>query len=350
MAETKGDPRDQDAIPMAGFEVLPPQEERSHVPAQINITQRFVTAQVVQNPRRIPAVVGKLREMAMVGSERFYYRWEVKNNDGTKKPVEGLSIKGANSLAMIYGNCSIDVDGRETETHYYIKATFIDLETGANMTREFRQRKTMNLGKRMDKDRAEDIAFQIGQSKAIRNVITNALDPFAAEMLEFAQKGVLARINANPEKALAWIIETAGSHNVSLQRLELYVARPKAEWVAAHLAKLYGALNALEDGMDTANNIFAEGAAPEVKVGETIEGGTVTTGTPQGGKAEGEKGRGSSRKAATKADEKKEPEKPKEPDKAAAAQQGAAAQQQDKGPAVQNDDLASMAGFDGSMD
>lgn len=309
MADQTGDPRDKEPIPMAGFEVLPP-EERSNLPAQISITQRFVTAQVVQNPRRIPAVVGKLREMAMVGSERFYYRWEVKNTDGTKKPVEGLSIKGANSLAMIYGNCSIDVDGRETETHYYIKATFIDLESGANMTREFRQRKKMNLGKRMDADRAEDIAFQIGQSKAIRNVITNALDPFATEMLEQAQKGVLARIERNPEKALNWILETAGSHNVSLQRLELYVARPKAEWVAVHMAKLYGALNALEDGMDTANNIFAEGAIPEVKSGETIDG----TATEK--KAEPEKPREAARKKPAKPDakpdEKKEPEKPKE--------------------------------------
>lgn len=337
MADAKSDPRDAEAIPMAGFEVLPPQEERSNVPAQINITQRFVTAQLVQHPRRIPAVVGKLREMAMVGSERFYYRWDVKNADGTKKPVEGLSIKGANSLAMIYGNCSVDVDGRETETHYYIKATFIDLESGANMTREFRQRKSMNLGKRMDKDRAEDIAFQIGQSKAIRNVITNALDPFAAEMLEFAQKGVLARIDKNPEKAMAWILETASSHNVSLARLELYVARPKAEWVAAHMAKLYGALNALEDGMDTANNIFAEGAAPEVKSGETIEGRTdIVDGT----QASGQTPRESARKPAAKT---KPAEKPTEGQKPADEKKAA-----DK-PGVQDSDLAAMAGFgDGS--
>lgn len=353
MANQSGDPRDRDNIPMAGFEVLAPEDKGGHLSPQINITQRFITAQLVQNPRRINNVVAKIREMAMVGSERFYYRWEVKNKDGTKSPVEGLSIKGANSLAMIYGNCSVDAEGRETDTHYYIKATFIDLETGANMTREFRQRKTMDLGKRMDKDRAEDITFQIGQSKAIRNVINNALDPFAAEMLEYAQKGVLSRIEKNPEKAKHWIMETAGKHGVSQRQMELYVARPLAEWTAPHMAKLYGALNAVEDGMETANNIFAaetmvvDADGVILKEGDTKpqqqQGGDAKQQGNAGKPAEGQQQRTSARSSKAKKDEPK-------PDNAqqAAAQQKQPEEPKDRSePEVTDDDLDALAGFSG---
>ena len=46
------------------------------------------------------------------------------------------------------------------------------------MTRPFQQRKGQR-GMRTGDDRALDIAFQIGASKAIRNVICNSLQSFA---------------------------------------------------------------------------------------------------------------------------------------------------------------------------
>jgi hypothetical protein len=344
------DPRDAQEIPMAGFEVIEPNKSLQAMPGSttVNVQQTYVTAQVVQNPRKLMTVVQKIREMAVVGGERFYYAWDVKNKDGTKSEVSGLSIKGANALAVIYGNCAIEVDAKETDTHFYFKATVIDLETGSNMPRLFRQRKNQSLGGKMDRDRAEDIVFQIGQSKAIRNAVANALDTFATEMLEYARKGVVDRIKRNPEGTLTWIFNTAQKHKITERQLEVYVTRPKSEWTAQHMARLYAALMAIEEGMETANNIFALETATDISLDAKVEEKQQAADTKQGDKpkdAEGVKGRQSNRKPAAEkpADQKTaDPgNSPAEPKKAEPPKEEAEPNE----PGVSDADLEQLAGW-----
>lgn len=345
MADNKGDPREAEDIPSASFE--PVQGGLPAVQAgEVMVLDHHVAARRVQVPRSYAAVMNRIHELAVVGGERYYYSWDAKNKNGTKSRIEGLSIKGANALLMLYGNAAVVPISRETETHIYIQAKFIDLETGANLGREFRQRKSQSLGGKMEREREEDIVFQIGQSKATRNVITNALDVFAAEMLEYAKKGVVKRIEKNRPAAEAWVNDMAGKYSVSEKRLELYVGRARAEWTVLHLAKLYAALNTVDEGMETADNVFAEGALPEVKSSDTMDGAAAEKKAEPEKKTEAPKsarqGKGTG-KAAEKPAEEKKAEPPKDAAKPAEQQQAA-------GPGVQDGDLAEMAGMDGGMD
>jgi hypothetical protein len=58
-------------------------------------------------------------------------------------------------------------------------ARFTDIETGFSMERAYRQRKSQSSIKSRDADRQLDIAYQIGQSKAIRNCVVNSLQIYA---------------------------------------------------------------------------------------------------------------------------------------------------------------------------
>ncbi len=339
MADNKGDPRDAEIIPPStGFDVSPSQNMPKPSTGMVTVFDTYVTAQNIQIPRSHSRVMMRIKEMALVGGDRFFYRWDAKNRDGTKAPIIGLTIKGANALSVLYGNCSIEARARESDTHIYVAARFVDLETGYQLTREFRQRKSQSLGGKMDRDRQEDIVFQIGQSKAIRNVIVNALDVYAAEMLEWSQKGLVARIEKNRPGAEQAVNDLAQEFGISEKRLELYVGRARKDWTTHHLATVFSALKTVEEGMETADNVFAEGAIPDVKSDDQMEGSKPAAQQQQAGDAPKAEAPKSNRKPAAKpAADAKKAEPPKEEAKPEKSES--------KAPQVEDDDLASMAGF-----
>ena len=73
----------------------------------------------------------------------------------------------------------------------------MDLETGFTLDRQFRQAKKWTVHGKFDESRKEDIRFQIGQSKAVRNVILNALPSILIDKAMTAAKaGVMAKVKA----------------------------------------------------------------------------------------------------------------------------------------------------------
>ena len=141
----------------------------------------YSTAISVQRPRQRKAIQAAVLEEAELAGEDFFYSWTTKNKDGTRGLVEGLSIEGAMILARNWGNCAIPTELIvDAPQHWILSATFVDLETGFNVPRLFRQRKGQRAGG-MDQDRALDIAFQIGQSKAQRNAIDKAMPNWLKE-------------------------------------------------------------------------------------------------------------------------------------------------------------------------
>src|SRR5579885_3083803 len=156
--------------------------------------ERIFGAQRVAVQRDESEILRKIKVLAAAAGEDWYYRFPVnkKNEDGTfqKDWVEGPSIKCANNVSRLYGNCDIDVREFDVGTHWVYYARFIDLETGYSLTRPFRQRKSQKA-MRTDAGRQEDIAYQIGASKAIRNVICNALEFFVTYAADEAKASII---------------------------------------------------------------------------------------------------------------------------------------------------------------
>lgn len=130
----------------------------------------YTTAVTVPQPRILAEVKKRVLQEVELDPGAMFYSWPVKGKGGPSV-VKGGSIGLAMSIARNYGNCAIPVVAEENPTYILFRAAFIDLETGFTIERMFRQRKKQDIGKKYDSDRAEDMTFQIGQSKAIRNVV-----------------------------------------------------------------------------------------------------------------------------------------------------------------------------------
>lgn len=131
----------------------------------------YATAIQVQVARTLVEVERRaLQEAAILGADG-YYSWGKGDNY-----VEGPSKELALVLARCWGNCAIETGlVQETSDAWIFTHYAIDLETGFTLPRQFRQSKKWEVYGKYDEARKEDIRFQIGQSKSIRNVILNFL-------------------------------------------------------------------------------------------------------------------------------------------------------------------------------
>lgn len=220
------------------------------------VQSEFTTAIAIQKPRDRKKVVVLCEEEATLAGDEFYYSWTVKGKSGNQL-VEGLSVQGALSAARNWGNCAIPCRVEEQSDSYIFTATFVDFETGFNIQRTFRQRKKPNIGMK-DAERAEDITFQIGQSKAIRNVVLNAIPSWlTSKMLVKAKENIIEKINkmgivVARDKTIAFFQKYA----VSLDRIEHKLGKKADRWNAEDLALLQGAMNTLLNGQESADSLF----------------------------------------------------------------------------------------------
>jgi hypothetical protein len=208
-----------------------------------------ITAQRVALPRNEAAIRNKIKIYAAMAGDDWYYRWPTKNKDGTKGWVEGPSIDCAESVAAIVGNNQVDCDMRDAGSHWLFLARYVDLETGFTLTRPYQQRKEQNIGGKMDKARAEDIIFQIGASKATRNVICNAIRVFTNFAFEEAKQNLAETIGNNIEKYRAKVISRLSDLSIPLPRVERLYAKKISEFLSPDLAKVIAEIKAIDEGM-----------------------------------------------------------------------------------------------------
>lgn len=130
----------------------------------------YSTAIAVQKPRDLDAVVRAVHREATYAGASFFYAW----GEG-KDHIEGPSVECALAVARNWGNCAVESDVREEDDSFVFTAHFVDLESGFTLSRSFRQSKESTVAGRMDEERKMDVRFQVGQSKAIRNVVLNAM-------------------------------------------------------------------------------------------------------------------------------------------------------------------------------
>ncbi len=232
--------------------------------AMQQVKTAYTTAVAVQQPRSIAKIANNILEEARLAGKSFYYRWTAKNKDGSKSVVQGPSIDLAMAMCRHYGNCVVDVEAEETPSHYMMKGIFIDLESGFTCPRLFRQRKGQGIGMK-DKDRAEDIVFQIGQSKAIRNAIVKALPEWLIERaIEVATDAELNKAKKeNIHLSRQKVIEFFSQYGVAADRIEAERRRPVDQWTPDDIVDLRGMATALKEGRAGADELFPPVQAPE---------------------------------------------------------------------------------------
>lgn len=219
----------------------------------------YTTAVAVQRPRKISIVAQNVYEEAELAGKSFYYGWDVTDRkSGKKTRVEGPSIDLAMCIARNYGNSAIDIQAEETPTHYMIKGVFIDLETGFTAPRLFRQRKSQSMGEGMNAERQEDIVFQIGQSKAIRNAIIKTMPAWLIEKAIEKAKSMEGRNVINLKSSIAEAITYFSEKDISKERLEAYIGRESDAWLKSDIVNLKGVATALQEGRVSAHDVFPE--------------------------------------------------------------------------------------------
>jgi hypothetical protein len=219
----------------------------------------YTTAVAVQRPRNLLTVHKSLEREAALAGESFYYGW----GNGNDK-IEGPSIKLAMAAARCYGNSAVDMlPVQDMEDSWIMTAVFVDLETGFTLTRQFRQSKNSKIHGKHDAERKDDMRFQIGQSKAVRNVVVNAVPEFLIDAaITAAKSGVRKKIEEFVKsKGLPAAVEMVANglkkHGVQNQNIldKCQVADIKGITVD-HIVMLRGDLYALDNGQEYATTLF----------------------------------------------------------------------------------------------
>lgn len=216
-----------------------------------------VTAQRVAVPRNIPRIMSSIKALAAMAGDDWYYSWQVKDrSSGKHVTIEGPSIDCAMAIAAQYGNNHVSCDVEDSGQFWVFQARFTDLETGFTVIRPFQQRKSQTTMKTKDADRQLDIAFQIGTSKATRNVICKAIPHFAKFAFEMAKQNLVERVGKDLPKYLERVLQRLEEASVAVERVERVYGRKAAEWRAQEVSKIIAELQSVKDGMSTFDDIY----------------------------------------------------------------------------------------------
>lgn len=209
-----------------------------------------------------------INEAARAG-DSFYYSW---SQGGSI--IEGLTVGAALMMVRNWGNCAVDTRVQETPNGYVFYGAFIDLETGFNLVRPFKMSKQSPKNKQGKEiysgERGKDIIFQIGASKAIRNVVTNAVPKWLSEkVLETAKKNVVGQVEKMGKvAALDKITKKAEALSIPFDRIEANYGK-KDSWDTGKIVAVMGAIRSVEDGIESIETVFADKVAtngePEIK-------------------------------------------------------------------------------------
>jgi hypothetical protein len=257
------------------------QEIAIHQPTSVDITEGVITARKVEVRRDEGAILQRIATQAAAAGEHWYYAFPVKKKGGGTDSIEGPSIKCANAVARLYGNCQVDCRVLDAGKNWLIYARFVDYETGYSLTRPFQQSKTGSKLGGTDDERREQAAMSIGVSKAERNVICNALETFTDYAFEAAKANLVARVGKRLDEYKQRCIDRLGELGVETKRAERSIGKTVEAWVARDVAKLIAEIKSVQDGMATAEETWPTEAPPEPRRSDA-ENDAVATGAAAG--------------------------------------------------------------------
>lgn len=283
MAETTTKERTRSEELDASFnETFAQEAPEAQLPAaiqQVMIDDRPQGAMKVSVKRDIREVMKNIRAEATAAGDDFFYAWPTKNKDGTRGEVSGASVKCANAVSRIFGNCTVKIRAFDQGPHWIFYAQFYDMETGYVYERPFQQRKGQNIGGKMDKDRATDIVFQIGVSKAARNVVCNALSTFTDYAFDVAREQLVEKIGKNLASYLTRITKRLAELDVDVKRVEAVRGKPMDKFNASDAAKTIAEIQGITDGMTHPEELWpvidttgaASGSRPAMSEAEFVD-------------------------------------------------------------------------------
>ncbi len=225
----------------------------------------YSTAIQVIKPRNLNSVIQRCLEEAAIAGDEFYYAWKQGG-----EIIEGTTVGAALAIARNWGNCAVDCKVEETPNAYIFHGAFIDLETGFNLVRPFRQNKQSPKNKKGEDiykgERGKDIVFQIGASKGIRNAVLNGVPKWlTSKVMVKAKENVAKKIqDMGVEKARALIVKKASALGIVTDRLESVYGR-QPSWDVEKLVMLSGAIRSIEDGYESAEVLFPIDEPDETK-------------------------------------------------------------------------------------
>lgn len=231
------------------------------------VQTQFQTAVRVQVPRNLePIKKSALQEFAM-GGEEMFYAWDI----GGKNPkhIEDISIGGALVLHRLWGNCAYDVNlEQDSRKAWLLKAIWVDLESGASFPRLYLKTKTAAVGKYTDQ-RAMDMQFGDGQSRAIRNAILAGIPRWLQKQCLESAKAGLAHSVSEDRNAGAKVVEAFQEQfGIGKEQLEAHVDRKFDHWTPDHIAILVALGKAIKDGQTSVDEVFAPPEPPEREPGQ----------------------------------------------------------------------------------
>ena len=173
----------------------------------------------------------------------------------------------------------------ESPTHFIFLAVFLDLETGYNFPRLYRQRKSGGPGGKMASDRKEDISFQTGQSKAQRNAIDKSMPPWLVKRAIEAAKSSAAEKYKEVEKWIPNVLKGFEQIGVTKQQLEIRLDKLVEAWTPYDILTLSLIRKAIRERESTVAEEFpTKPEGPEQPAVITVDGdGVVLDQTAQAG-------------------------------------------------------------------
>lgn len=242
------------------------------------ISERVIGAQPVAVHRDEQKVLQKLASLAAAAGSDWFYRFPVKKKEGGQDWIEGPSIKLANEVLRVFGNLSLEIRELDVGDAWVFYARCTDIEGGSSMERAFRQRKSQSSMRTKDADRQLDIAYQIGQSKAIRNVITNFLQIYCDYAFEQAQSSLVEKIGKALEAWRERTLQGLAKMPVELPRVERLVGRAAKDWLAPDIARIVAMMRSIADGMASLDDVFPPNTQVASPAADTPAGGADAQG------------------------------------------------------------------------
>lgn len=235
------------AKPVAEMQVMP---ASSALPA-------IIGAQAITGERRdVRRVLSEIKELAAAAGDDWYYRFPVQNRkEGRTDWIEGPSIKLAMAVQHIVGNIEAETRVQDFGSTFMIYARAVDLEKGSALTRAFQQSKSAAKIGGADNARRDDMALQIGQSKAIRNVIVNLLSTYTDFAFAEARNSLVEKIGRDLVNWRDRVRDKIGAR-VDLKRVEAVIGRKVDDWLAPDVARVIAMGKAVEDGMASLDETF----------------------------------------------------------------------------------------------
>jgi hypothetical protein len=220
------------------------------------VPERIIGAQPVAVHRDDQRVLQKIAAHAAAAGTDWTYRFPVRKKEGGQDWIEGPSIKLALAVASLVGNNQVEIREIDVGDAWVFYARYTDVETGFSLERSYRQRKGQQTMRTRDADRSLDIVYQIGQSKALRNVICNACGIFCDYAFEQATNSLVEKIGKSLD---GWRERTIiGIQNMpcELNRVERMIGKSAKNWTAPDIARVVAMMQSVADGMTTIDDVF----------------------------------------------------------------------------------------------